>query len=171
MNQFSSAKFQLRRLTIDDYSNMRLLESNPLVMRFTTMKVAQNEEQTKVRIVNQIAKQKKYEPLGIWIAERKKDQTFIGWFMLIPDDQHQIELGFMICQDYWGKGYTTEICQTLIDFVNSERPNYSLVAKTTLNNTASIRVLQKLGFKYIEDTVSADQTPIKFFKREKASKF
>jgi RimJ/RimL family protein N-acetyltransferase len=53
------------------------------------------------------------------------------------------EVGYWIGREHWGKGVTTQALRQFLDLVK-ERPLYAHVAK---HNTASLRVLEKCGFK------------------------
>ena len=104
----------------------------------------------------QILKQSSLEPFGIWAADSKEDSSFIGWFMLMPTASKCLELGFMIVKDHWNKGLATEVCATLIDFVRSQSMIEMITANTNIDNVASIRTLEKLGFKY-KETISVPE--------------
>lgn len=53
------------------------------------------------------------------------------------------EVSYWIGRDYWGRGVATRSLSQLLDYVNI-RPLFARVVK---DNTASIRVLEKSGFK------------------------
>lgn len=53
------------------------------------------------------------------------------------------EVSYWIGRDYWGRGVATRSLSQLLDYVNI-RPLFARVVK---DNTASIRVLEKCGFK------------------------
>ena len=80
-----SHRTTLRRLELNDFEKMRLLETDPLVMMFTPSRILQSEEQTRKRLENQIAQKTILEPFGIWVAELKKDSSFVGWFVNLPN--------------------------------------------------------------------------------------
>lgn len=151
-NPIESKNVKLRRLKPSDFDNMRLLESDPLVTKFIPARVPQTEEQTRTRLDDQIAKQKAREPFGIWVAELKSDFSFIGWFCLMPVENkktdEELELGYMIIQKYWNKGFTTEICKALSQYAKGKTKG--LMAKVSLENHSSTRVLEKVGFTFTE---------------------
>ncbi len=158
---------RLRRIQVSDFDNMRLLDSDPDVMRFTPSKIPQTEDQTRERIRNQMEGQAKYEPFGIWLAEEAESKSFIGWFMLLPDQDGSLELGFMIVKSSWGKGYATEIGQVLIAYAKQSGIK-RIAARTNTDNFTSMRVLEKLGFKYSKnikavDRLSSREIELKFY--------
>lgn len=57
------------------------------------------------------------------------------------------ELGYMLASDYWGRGLTTEAARLLLDFAFTELKLHRVFAVTVEENTPSIRVLEKLGFR------------------------
>lgn len=156
MDNISTARTLLRRLRPSDLRAMRLLESNPLVMQFTPSRIPQSLEQTQKRLEGQIANQSSLTPFGIWAAELKADSEFVGWFMLNPLAPDSLELGYMLIQEYWGKGLATEVCRSLIEFAKTQESIKEIIAKTNFDNDSSIRVLEKLGFTYNETTTKAE---------------
>ena len=49
--------------------------------------------------------------------------------------------------EYWNNGFTTEAIQVLISFAKEKLRLERIVARVALENKASVRVLEKLGFK------------------------
>ena len=60
-----------------------------------------------------------------------------------------MEVGYIIDQAYWNKGYGTEVCQGLIDYAFSRLGCTELIARMYDLNMASVRVCEKLGFEYL----------------------
>lgn len=78
------------------------------------------------------------------------DGTLIGLlFLFRPDCDHPLHLGYLLAQSAWGKGYATELLQGLVRHLRQDGP-FALVAGVTMANTASARVLLKIGFEEIE---------------------
>ena len=150
MIKIESERTSLRRLKITDIENMQALETDPFVMKITPSRIPQSREQTLKRMEAQIARQNNLEPFGIWVADLKADSSFVGWFMLMPTENKQLELGFMLVRDQWNKGLGTEVCQTLIDFVRSQSKIELITADTNVENIRSMRTLEKLGFNYVK---------------------
>jgi len=59
------------------------------------------------------------------------------------------DVGYRVCAEQVGKGVATNALQALIAIAQQHLCLTQLTAKTTNNNLASIRVLQKLGFNEI----------------------
>ena len=60
-------------------------------------------------------------------------------------------LGYWVGFEYWGKGYATESCYGLLNYLKKNTSHQSIKAKAFIDNNASNKVLEKIGFKYIEE--------------------
>ena len=76
---------------------------------------------------------------------------------LVEINSGSADVGYRVCGQEAGKGYATNALEALIDFAQNSLRLEQLTAKTTNNNVASIRVLQKLGF----NEVAADTKTFK----------
>lgn len=56
-----------------------------------------------------------------------------------------VEMGYWIARPFWGRGYATEACRALIDIART-LGLANLEGSHFLDNPASARVLEKLGF-------------------------
>lgn len=70
-----------------------------------------------------------------------------------PDTNHwwgddSAELGYWIGEEYWGRGFATEAAEPLIKIAFEIYGVKQLYASYRIDNPASGRVLEKLGFKY-----------------------
>ncbi|WP_296424306.1 GNAT family N-acetyltransferase [Yoonia sp.] len=65
------------------------------------------------------------------------------------------EIGFMLHPDYWRQGILTEAMQAIIPYLWEVTDHTQLTADADPNNTASVRLLQKLGF---HETHRAEKT-------------
>ena len=55
---------------------------------------------------------------GLFAAHEKETGAFIGWFCLRPERSgplDEVELGYRLRRDAWGKGYATEGSSALVD--------------------------------------------------------
>lgn len=148
-----SERTTLRPFTLDDYDNLRLLDIEADIMKYTPAKVPQTEEQTRARI-------ERYSKMnGVYACELSDTKEFVGWFMLIPTDLEYPEVGFMIVKKFWGKGFATEVAAELI------KNQAGVSARTLIDNQASISVLKKLGFKEKRTITNADNQKLFVFEK------
>lgn len=95
---------------------------------------------------------------GVWHAfERSTDQLVarIGSRVTPVEGVVEVELAWAVHPDHWGQGYAAELAAPARDLVFSRGIN-SVVAFTLPDNTASRRVMEKLGMTYERDIVRAD---------------
>jgi len=79
------------------------------------------------------------------------NDDLIGGIGLTPTEDDFYELGYWLGVEYWGQGYATE---SVMEFLNYAKTNSScekLKANVFKENIASTKVLEKNGFKRVED--------------------
>ncbi len=64
------------------------------------------------------------------------------------DNTEEIEIYYGFPKEYWGKGFATEAAQAVLSFAFDEANPTQVVGVTNPKNTASQRVLEKIGLKF-----------------------
>jgi RimJ/RimL family protein N-acetyltransferase len=103
-----------------------------------------------------------YYGYGMWLVIEKTSQAVIGRAGLEHrdfGDGVELEIGYVIDPKWQRQGIATEVCRAIIDFARENLDFPRLNALTDARNTASIALLDALGFSYMEDTtVSGSRT-------------
>jgi ribosomal-protein-alanine N-acetyltransferase len=87
-----------------------------------------------------------------WTAERKLDGTLVGQATVTQmDEESTWALAFWTHPDCWGEGFATEIAQCAIEFAFQDLSATRIWAAAATWNEASIRVLEKLEMKYLDE--------------------
>lgn len=90
------------------------------------------------------------KPMGfVRIVEKESDRT-IGVTGVLTCNYlgvQDFEFGFILDDQFWGKGYAKEIGRFWIHFVLDELNSTRIIATTDPNNKAANSVLKKLGMK------------------------
>lgn len=73
-----------------------------------------------------------------------------GGFKGKPDESGTVEIGYAVAPEYRGKGLATEAAQGMIDFAFSHRQVQTIQAHTLAEENESVRVLRKLGMRFIK---------------------
>jgi len=83
-----------------------------------------------------------------------KDNEHIGAVCLyiLDDDDTVGEVGWIINKKYWGRGYATEAARAIIDFARNELKLKKIIAHCDGENTASYKVMEKLGMTLVSRT-------------------
>ena len=79
------------------------------------------------------------------------NDDLIGGIGLTPTEDDFYELGYWLGVEYWGQGYATESVMELLNYAKSNTPCEKLKANAFKENVASAKVLEKNGFKRVED--------------------
>jgi RimJ/RimL family protein N-acetyltransferase len=104
--------------------------------------------------------------IGNWCLIEKATQEKLGTANLLPmpvdlDDTDwdlvvgeevpagDIEIGYVLKNRAWGKGYATEACKRILKFAFEQSPLEEIIASTDTKNAASRHVLEKCGFSNI----------------------
>ena len=80
--------------------------------------------------------------------ERASDGRFVGWCGLSRwnPDYRSASLGYCLDDAAWGQGYATEAAGALLEWAFETLDLNRVQSETDTRNTASARVLEKLGF-------------------------
>ncbi|PKR85383.1 GNAT family N-acetyltransferase [Heyndrickxia camelliae] len=107
------------------------------------------EEHQKVRIERALKKSDEGQlyAFGIFLKANDKLIGDISLTQIARGDLQSCYTGFTLDKEYNGKGYTTEALQLVVDFAFKELKLHRIEAGAMPDNIASIRVLEKVGFK------------------------
>lgn len=120
---------------------------DPVVMRFTPTGPDRSMEQTQARLTLFMEHQNAHG-FSKWLISNRTSGIAIGDSgLLILEEYGWIDLGFRFAQPYWGKGLATEVASAWVRAAFDEFGLSRLGAFAHPENRASIRVLEKLGFK------------------------
>lgn len=97
-------------------------------------------------------------PFSRWGIFNAQNNDFVGICLARPflDNPDQIEIGYTLGENYWGRGLGTEVCKALVEYCFSLHQQKDIVAVTDLNNIGSQKVLTKSGFRRIENLIRED---------------
>lgn len=87
-----------------------------------------------------------------WGFERKDDGKLIGsGGVYYKDEKDAWTLGYNIMKDCWHQGYTTEAARAIIEFGIEVLGAKKFIAYHAKDNPNSGKVMEKVGFHYVED--------------------
>ena len=86
---------------------------------------------------------------GHWAVTLKTNGQFIGWCGLefLPDT-NETEVGYLLSEAFWGKGYATEAASASVRFGLVDIGLKEIIGLTHPDNIASQRVLEKSGLSF-----------------------
>ena len=72
---------------------------------------------------------------------------------------NEVEIGYAICKKHSGKGYATELLNAMTEFIVASFGIDVLYGRVMRGNKASVRVLEKNGYVFIEEEFGAEDDP------------
>ena len=149
---FETPRLMVRQYTIDDMESFFELNSDAEVMKY--IRPVKNRSENDVFLRQVLEDSRKYPDVGRWAAIEKETQEIAGSFAIIPvDGTDRMQLGYALLQPYWGKGYATELTLGGLDYVRAKKLMDEIYALAETINHASCKVLEKTGFKRLEDII------------------
>ncbi len=146
-----SKRLRLRNLTENDNENIYQLSKNPNVMRYIRNGEVLTREQANADLNRRLRDNAQYEKqgMGFWIIEWKDSGGFIGWMALkLLDQTNEYEIGYRILEEYWGQGITSEASRRVLRYAFEELGLERVVAVALPENTASWKVMEKIGMRH-----------------------
>jgi [ribosomal protein S5]-alanine N-acetyltransferase len=83
---------------------------------------------------------------------------FAGFHPCQALSEDDLEIGFVLAREVWGRGLATEIGQAQLAFGFEQLGRPRLLALASAENAASIRTLEKLGMRYHSDAVPSGRS-------------
>lgn len=136
----------------DDWQAFRYIATNPQVMRFIGNGQIWDDERIQLWVNRQIENHAKFG-FAFWKLLYKGNGRLIGHCgMQYLANTGEIEIGWWLAEDSWGKGLATEAARSVLQygFDNLHLPRVIAIAHP--DNTASINIMKKLGMKFEEFT-------------------
>ena len=137
-------RLEHRALTLNDAEAFYALNSNVEVMKFTGEPMTQSVEEAR----QAIADYRDFDERGYgrWACVLKETQQVIGFCGLkYLTDLNEVDVGYRFLPEFWGKGLATEACAASIRFGFDTLGLEKIIGLVLPPNTASIRVLEKVG--------------------------
>jgi RimJ/RimL family protein N-acetyltransferase len=108
---------------------------------------------------------------GYWSFLDRESGAFLGlgglsrWERGMAGLEGFIEAGWAFGPDAWGKGYATEAMKAALAWADQTLPDPEIRCIIDIENDASVRVGEKLGFKLLE-TSEGDRGPLGLYSRK-----
>lgn len=77
----------------------------------------------------------------------------------VEGNSGEVEIGYTICKKHSGKGYATELLNAMTEFIARTFGINILYGRVMYGNSASVRVLEKNGYKFVREEFGAEDDP------------
>lgn len=154
-NIIETERLILREIEFTDENDMFELESDPEVHLYIENNPVKSIEKIR-EIIGMLRNQYKENGVGRWAVINKQTGEFLGCCGLkyfkesLNNHQHFYELGYRFKKKHWGQGFAHEATQACVEYGFKNLNIEAIYAITDPKNLASINVLKKIGFNYIE---------------------
>ncbi len=165
MNIIETERLILREFTLDDSAFMLNLLNQPSFIQFIGDRGVRTMDDARKMILTRYLEAYTRLGFGIYLTLLKEDQTPIGICGLIKRDElEDVDIGYAFLPQYWSKGYAFESASAVLTYARNVLEIKRVLGITTMDNHSSIRVLEKLGFKFQRMVkLSEDNMELKLF--------
>jgi [ribosomal protein S5]-alanine N-acetyltransferase len=142
-------RLTLRHVRDDDLDVYAAMHAHPEVMRFSPERHPLSREETAALLtwIQSVYATKGY---GLWAVVHTVRQEVIGYCGFtnyVLEGSDEVELGYRLAPAAWGQGFATEAAKACLQMAWHDMQLRRVVSLIEPENTASIRVAEKLGFR------------------------
>ena len=148
-------RLRLETWSPDDWLALRPIATDPEVMRYISNGRPWPEEQIREFIERQV-RHHSTRGFCLWKLVDKSTRRVIGFCGLQPvaiGDREEIEIGWWLARDMWGRGLATEAARVALADGFHRGGLQRIIAIAQPANRASTRIMEKLGLEYERDAV------------------
>ena len=166
--QLTTHRLVMHPISDSDFTELHSILTEPGVRRYLCDDVIIPESQTR-DFISRSRELFAAEGAGLWGVRRTSEPDLLGcvgfWYFHEPA---RLELLFAMSERVWRHGYAREAAQRMIEYGREHLGMRSILASTDTPNTASIGLLEKLGFVLTEQAI-AKGLATSFFELREAS--
>jgi RimJ/RimL family protein N-acetyltransferase len=148
--ELRTERLLLRQWLPSDAEPFARLNADPLVMKHFPSTLSREESDATIGRINTHVQ---LYGFGLWAVEVPDVAPFIGFVgLIVPRFETHftpcVEIGWRLAAEFWNYGYATEGAQAALRFAFEVLRLEEIVAITIPANTASRRVMEKIGMTY-----------------------
>ena len=137
----------VRETTVDDVDEFYKLYKDPSMTRFMEGLFDDPEDEKRYQR-DYIKKVYGLMGFGVWTLVRREDGAVIGRAgYSVRNGFDEVELGYLVGKDYQRNGYALEACAAILDYGRDVLQFDAVQTLVKAENTVSIHMCEKLGFK------------------------
>ena len=164
MTVLETERLSLRRFTVEDAGFILTLLNEPAFLRYIGDKKVRSLDNARQYILNGPVASYKRHGFGLNCVELRESRTPIGMCGLLKREElPDPDIGFALLPEYRNQGLAYEAAEAVLKDA-SDLPR--ILAITSLDNEASINLLQRLGFRFEKIVKSPGGEQLRLFKRE-----
>ncbi|KAE9398794.1 acyl-CoA N-acyltransferase [Gymnopus androsaceus JB14] len=141
---FETERLHLRAVREADFENLVAIRNHPGVQQMLT------PDFVVPRGVNFAEKLREWYSSALFdaIIETKDSHEFVGFVALLnaQTKNRDAMLALALLPEFWGRGFATEVSRFIVDYAFHQLAMHRITLTVHGNNTAAIRVYNKVGF-------------------------
>ncbi|UYG04922.1 GNAT family N-acetyltransferase [Halomonas sp. LR3S48] len=168
MCDLETPRLRLRPLTTGDLPALAEMLADPEVMRHSLRGVC-DDMATRIFLDWCFDCYIKHRTGPLALVDRQ-DGNFIGFCGVSPEKIEgtmELNLGYRLARRYWGQGLATEASIAALGHAFTDKRFDSIVAIVESAHTASVRVVEKVGFGCFE-TLEFHKRPVRLYRMQRA---
>jgi len=160
----------VRPITLDDAPFILTLLNEPSFLRYIGDKQVRNLEDARQYILNGPVASYERHGFGLCLMELRESHTPVGMCGILKREElPDPDIGFALLPDFCSKGLAFEAATAVLKEARERLKLDRVLAITSLDNNASINLLERLGFTFEREIkLAADREPVKLFTRMNA---
>ena len=160
-----TGRLRLREINVEDADFILRLLNEPSFIQNIADRGVRTTDAARLYILNgPIASYLKHG-FGLWLVELREASAPIGICGLIKRDVlDDVDIGYALVPEFWSQGYAIESASAVMSFAREALGLKRVAAIVNPDNHSSIRVLEKIGFRFERMVrLSDDASEIKLF--------
>ena len=144
----------IREFQVSDIEPLAKILAKPEVMQFFSPTGALSTKQTAVKIQSFLDSYQKHG-YGKYALIHRQSGRLIGYCGIVVEeieDKLENELGYRLDSEFWGQGLATEAAKACLEYYFDKFKFDSVLGIVEPENKASIRVLEKVGMEFIQES-------------------
>jgi RimJ/RimL family protein N-acetyltransferase len=147
--QLATPRLLLKEISAADLNDIHALHSIPEVDEYNTLGLPESIDETRTLLNEWLQKQQSTPRMAYTYTMRIAESgDFIGLIALniLRPKFRNAEVWYKILPSAWGKGFTTEALNRLLNYAFCDLGLHRIEAGCAVGNIGSIKVLEKVGF-------------------------
>ncbi|MFS4579921.1 GNAT family N-acetyltransferase [Phaeobacter sp. C3_T13_0] len=156
-HEIQTDRLLLRDWRPEDHAPFAAICADPDVMRYIGNGAPRTEDAT-ARSIRSFEAEWAERGFGLFAVELRETRELIGftgfsWPGFLPEILPSVEIGWRFAKQSWGKGFASESASAALSFGVDELGLSDIVSIYQVENTASARIMQKLGMVFDRRTI------------------
>jgi len=149
MSLLETQRLIIRELNVDDAQFILTLLNEPSFLHYIGDKKVRNLDDARRYILDGPVASYERHGFGLFRVELKDSHIPIGMCGLLKREElPDPDIGFAFLPDFWNRGYAFEAAAAVLNYARQRLKLDRVLAIVNPDNDASIKLLQKLGFKF-----------------------